>query len=58
MIYKYRFLLFCFQRSPERPTGDLRERMKNKRQDMDTESQKRNTEESSSPVRVGINFPK
>ncbi|CAO2591613.1 Zinc finger CCCH domain-containing protein 13 [Lemmus lemmus] len=40
-----------YRRSPERPTGDLRERMKNKRQDVDTESQKRNTEESSSPVR-------
>lgn len=40
-----------YRRSPERPTGDLRERMKNKRQDVDSESQKRNTEESSSPVR-------
>lgn len=40
-----------YRRSPERPTGDLRERMKNKRQDVDTEPQKRNTEESSSPVR-------
>lgn len=40
-----------YRRSPERPTGDLRERMKNKRQDVDSESQKRNTEEASSPVR-------
>lgn len=40
-----------YRRSPERPTGDLRERMKNKRQDVDSESQKRNTEEPSSPVR-------
>ncbi|KYO24002.1 zinc finger CCCH domain-containing protein 13 isoform B [Alligator mississippiensis] len=40
-----------YRRSPERPTGDLRERMKNKRQEVETEPQKRNTEESSSPVR-------
>jgi hypothetical protein len=32
--------------------------MKNKRQDVDSEPQKRNTEESSSPVRVGMNFSK
>lgn len=43
-------------RSPERPTGDLRERMKNKRQDIEAEPQKHNTEEQSSPVRVRINY--
>lgn len=45
-----------YRRSPERPTGDLRERMKNKRQDLEAEPQKRSTEESSSPVRVRMEF--
>uniref|UniRef100_A0A4W3J7D2 C3H1-type domain-containing protein n=2 Tax=Callorhinchus milii TaxID=7868 RepID=A0A4W3J7D2_CALMI len=40
-----------YRRSPERPTGDLRERMKNKRQDVETEPQKRTQDESSSPAR-------
>ncbi|XP_067896276.1 zinc finger CCCH domain-containing protein 13 isoform X5 [Heterodontus francisci] len=40
-----------YRRSPERPTGDLRERMKNKRQDVESEPQKRAQDESSSPPR-------
>lgn len=40
-----------YRRSPERPTGDLRERMKNKRQDVESEPQKRTQDESSSPTR-------
>lgn len=37
-------------RSSERPTGDLRERMKNKRQDVDTDTQKRDQDETTSPT--------
>lgn len=37
-------------RSSERPTGDLRERMKNKRQDVDTDTQKRDQDEPTSPT--------
>ncbi|KAJ1114680.1 hypothetical protein NDU88_002911, partial [Pleurodeles waltl] len=40
-----------YRRSPERPTGDLRERMKNKRQEIETEPPKRSTEDPASPVR-------
>ncbi|XP_054655460.1 zinc finger CCCH domain-containing protein 13 isoform X2 [Dunckerocampus dactyliophorus] len=41
---------FNFSRSAERPTGDLRERMKNKRQDNDPESVKRDLDEPASPT--------
>ncbi|KAI7811033.1 putative zinc finger CCCH domain-containing protein 13-like [Triplophysa rosa] len=40
----------AFHRSAERPTGDLRERMKNKRQDVDGDAQKRDTDEPTSPT--------
>ncbi|CAL9698435.1 unnamed protein product [Knipowitschia caucasica] len=36
---------FSFSLSAERPTGDLRERMKNKRQDVDSENVKRDADE-------------
>uniref|UniRef100_A0AAY5KTS1 C3H1-type domain-containing protein n=1 Tax=Esox lucius TaxID=8010 RepID=A0AAY5KTS1_ESOLU len=39
-----------FSRSAERPTGDLRERMKNKRQDVDSDAAKRDPEETTSPT--------
>uniref|UniRef100_A0A3B4VH56 Zinc finger CCCH-type containing 13 n=1 Tax=Seriola dumerili TaxID=41447 RepID=A0A3B4VH56_SERDU len=39
------------RRSTERPTGDLRERMKNKRQDVDPENLKRDLDEPASPTR-------
>ena len=39
-----------WSRSAERPTGDLRERMKNKRQDVDQENLKQNEEEPASPT--------
>nr|XP_015219573.1 PREDICTED: zinc finger CCCH domain-containing protein 13 [Lepisosteus oculatus] len=39
-----------YRRSPERPTGDLRERMKNKRQEAEPDTQKRNPEEPGSPA--------
>lgn len=43
----------CASRTTERPTGDLRERMKNKRQDVDPENLKRDLDEPTSPtVRV------
>lgn len=45
----------CCARSTERPTGDLRERMKNKRQDVDSENVKRDLDEPTSPtVRVSL----
>lgn len=45
-------VLVC--RSAERPPGDLRERMKNKRQDVDGDTQKRDADEPTSPTtRVG-----
>lgn len=60
-MYLFKFLaeyltfacvLVC--RSAERPPGDLRERMKNKRQDVDGDAQKRDTDEPTSPTtRVG-----
>lgn len=37
-------------RSSERPTGDLRERMKNKRQDVDPENLKPDLDEPTSPT--------
>ena len=43
------FLRQCL-RSTERPTGDLRERMKNKRQDVDPENLKRDVDEPASPT--------
>ncbi|KAA0722277.1 Zinc finger CCCH domain-containing protein 13 [Triplophysa tibetana] len=43
----------AFHRSAERPTGDLRERMKNKRQDVDGDAQKRDTDEPTSPATRG-----
>lgn len=39
-----------WSRSAERPTGDLRERMKNKRQDVDPENLKRDPDEPISPT--------
>lgn len=39
-----------WSRSGERPTGDLRERMKNKRQDVDSENLKRDLDEPTSPT--------
>ncbi|KAM8871505.1 zinc finger CCCH domain-containing protein 13 isoform 2-T2 [Synchiropus picturatus] len=41
---------FNFSRSAERPTGDLRERMKNKRQDVEPENLKRDLDEPTSPT--------
>ncbi|KAG8586037.1 hypothetical protein GDO81_005217, partial [Engystomops pustulosus] len=40
-----------YRRSPERPTIDLRDRMKNKRQEVESEPQKRTAEEQTSPSR-------
>lgn len=42
--------LSSWGRSTERPTGDLRERMKNKRQDVDPENLKRDLDEPTSPT--------
>lgn len=41
---------FSFSRSAERPTGDLRERMKNKRHDVDADNLKRDLDEPTSPI--------
>lgn len=58
LIFCFSYLkseFFCCARSTERPTGDLRERMKNKRQDVDSENVKRDLDEPTSPtVRVSL----
>lgn len=43
-------ICLCVNRSAERPTGDLRERMKNKRQDVESDATKRDPEEPTSPT--------
>ena len=43
-------ICLCVSRSAERPTGDLRERMKNKRQDVESDATKRDPEEPTSPT--------